>query len=295
MRNTLSMWPSSNFHEAASRPFELLLIAAILAWYVSSRPRRAADVALTIGMVIAALYSTRHIPLFAILCAPIVAEHIGSSLRRFRIPVGLATEDTENTERGSEKQNKEDELLASARRLKGSASASSSVFPVSSVANPKSSILGRLAAGVAAGVALLGLVRYEWRRLPALPAQRWMLYATQLDSFPHAAVEFLRRNPGSGNLFNDAAWGSYCLSRLAPAQKVFIDDRAELYAHNGALEEYPAILNASQPGWIDLLTLHDVDTVLVRPEAPMAGVLAQTPGWSLVYQDPQAVVLRKAP
>lgn len=71
---------SPDFHQTSLRPYEALLIAAISCWGVSTRPRRPADVFLVLGLIYASLYSTHYIPLFALVCAPIIAEHLGSAV-----------------------------------------------------------------------------------------------------------------------------------------------------------------------------------------------------------------------
>jgi hypothetical protein len=71
---------SPDFHQTSMRPYELLLIAAISCWGVSTRPRRLADVLLVLGLIYASLYTTLYVPLFALVSAPIIAEHLGSAV-----------------------------------------------------------------------------------------------------------------------------------------------------------------------------------------------------------------------
>src|SRR5205823_2841712 len=84
MVDGIEEWRSPDFRGFVSTPCEILVIGAILCWGLSSRPRRIADVILVLGLVKAALFSVRHIPIFAITCAPIVVEHLGSGLARLQ-------------------------------------------------------------------------------------------------------------------------------------------------------------------------------------------------------------------
>src|SRR2546429_554516 len=71
-----------NFPGGGSPPVTLFLKGAVGCWGVSPRARGPADVGLVLGLIHASLFSQRHGPSFAIVCAPIVAEHIGSSRLR---------------------------------------------------------------------------------------------------------------------------------------------------------------------------------------------------------------------
>jgi hypothetical protein len=243
MLDSIGEWLSPNFHLTWLRPFEILLIGGMLCWGVSMRPRRVADVVMVLGLVQASLYSTRHVPIFAIVCAPIVAEHVGSGVRsaqawlaeRLRMGTGL-----------------------------------------------------RLAAGGFALVGLLALVRLEWQRIPP---RDWFAYCAQLDQFPHQAVDWLKANPGRGNLLNEYNWGGYCLYRLYPDQKVFIDGRAEVYFGQG-FADYSQIVRL-QAGWGDLLDQWHVDTILVPPDANLARALTLVGGWNVAYQDEKSVIFRR--
>jgi len=236
---------SPDFHQAQLRTYEILLIAAITCWRMSSRPARGADVMLMLALVYASLYATRYLPIFVIGCAPIVAEHAGSGVMRMQAFL--------------------------CRRLPG--------------AN------GGAVRGLAAAsllLALLGGIGREWQRVP-----RGGLfdYCARTTAFPHAAVEYLKGSHVTGHLFVGYDWGGYCLSRRYPEQKVFIDNRLDLYAGR-AFEDYENI-SGMRPGWGDLLDEWQIDTILVRPRDGIASVLPHVGGWRVAYEDAQAKVFRR--
>src|SRR5262249_18497576 len=62
-----------NFHDHSTWPFLFMLVVALwsLSWGVELKPRKAMLLA---GWAFLSLYSARNIPLFVIVCAPIIGE-----------------------------------------------------------------------------------------------------------------------------------------------------------------------------------------------------------------------------
>jgi hypothetical protein len=96
-----------------------------------------------------------------------------------------------------------------------------------------------------------------------------------------------------GPVLNDFGWGGY-LMWTNPAQPVFIDGRADIYAWNGVMREYGrwAQLEVDPR---NLLDCYQIQTCLLRSSAPMAHVLPYLPGWRQVYADQLAVIYTRAP
>jgi hypothetical protein len=75
-------WISPDFQGPYARAYLGMILLALAAFALSSRPRRFADVVLTCGALHLSLVSNRHVPLFALAVTPIIAEHATDVLRR---------------------------------------------------------------------------------------------------------------------------------------------------------------------------------------------------------------------
>lgn len=115
--------------------------------------------------------------------------------------------------------------------------------------------------------------------------------ATQAPSIaaavPVTAAEWLELHAAEARIFNTYSWGGY-LSRRLPEAKVYIDGRSDIYGDE-LIQRYAATLNVSTDPSA-LLGDARINTVLVKPEAPIAGWLRGAAGWRQVYTDEQSVV-----
>ncbi len=111
----------------------------------------------------------------------------------------------------------------------------------------------------------------------------------EMQRFPTGAVAFLRAHPPDGPIFNHYDWGGYLIWKLYPATRVFIDGRADLYAQQ-LLDQF-ADTYQFKGDWQQPLNRWDVDTVLVPADSALATGLRNSPGWTVAYEDSQAVVL----
>ncbi len=106
--------------------------------------------------------------------------------------------------------------------------------------------------------------------------------------FPARAVDYLQSNGLSGPIFNSYSWGGYLIWRRAPGERVYIDGRADVYG-DAFMEAYSGAYQG-EPGWQALFDKYQIETVLVEPNAPIAGTLKHRVGWNQVYADSQAVI-----
>ena len=124
---------------------------------------------------------------------------------------------------------------------------------------------------------------------------------------PARAVAFLQANQVGERLFNDVKFGGYLAWTRAPAGRVFIDGRNEVY--HSLLDEVFASL-ASWERWEAMLERYDIDAAMLRrgqlqavqyaPEAPggpprremraFSAAYFQPVKWALVYWDDDALV-----
>ncbi|HWY22427.1 MAG TPA: hypothetical protein VNX26_14465 [Candidatus Acidoferrum sp.] len=107
--------------------------------------------------------------------------------------------------------------------------------------------------------------------------------------FPASAVAYLQTHSPSGRIFNHYDWGGYLIWRLYPSTPVFIDGRADLYGQP-LLDQF-AETYQFRGAWQQTLRSWNVDTVLVPADSALATGLRSCPGWTVSYEDAQAIVL----
>lgn len=106
------------------------------------------------------------------------------------------------------------------------------------------------------------------------------------QAYPVDAARWLGEHRSGERLLNEYYWGGY-LQWALPGFPVFIDGRADLYGDEFILE-WDTLVNAG-PGWQELLEKYSPDLVILQPDRLLVKALPES-GWSLLYQDAQAVV-----
>jgi hypothetical protein len=109
--------------------------------------------------------------------------------------------------------------------------------------------------------------------------------------FPVAAVEFLKREPISGNMFNNDEFGDYLIFAAWPSYRVFIDGRSDMYRER-FISSYFTIANA-QPGWRDELAKFDITWVIFDTGSPLTAALQGQNDWQPIYSDRIATIFVK--
>jgi hypothetical protein len=124
-----------------------------------------------------------------------------------------------------------------------------------------------------------------------------MLPQTQVDGeprtngspyYPLSALEWVRQNQPSANVFASYEWGGYFANGLYPAGHVFVDGRADMYGTK-VVQDYRSI-NAALNDWQKKLEDSGSTVVVVKPSSPLAGKLSYTAGWSTKLETPNEVV-----
>lgn len=111
----------------------------------------------------------------------------------------------------------------------------------------------------------------------------------ETQQFPASAVAFLATHAVPGPIFNHYDWGGYLVWRLYPSARVFIDGRADLYEKQ-LLDQF-ADTYQFKGDWQQPLQRWAIGTVLVPRDSALATGLRSDPGWTVSYEDAQAVVL----
>ena len=126
----------------------------------------------------------------------------------------------------------------------------------------------------------------------------WMMYLlangdTRLNvnfdakKFPAQTIPVLESRR-AGHVFTFDQWGDYLIYRLYPSTQVFVDGRSDFYGADFVLD-CGHIVNARYD-WNAQLSKFSVDAVLLKPDAPLATVLKQSPKWQVLFDDGHAIV-----
>ena len=104
---------------------------------------------------------------------------------------------------------------------------------------------------------------------------------------PKAAIDFVRQNGISGNVFNSYDFGGYLIFSGIPT---FIDGRVTPYTDD-FLRKYSEAVNLVdiEKAFL-LLDEYKVTWVILRPKEPLAKALAQSAEWDEAYSDKYSVV-----
>jgi len=76
MQGYIAEWFSPDFHQARFQPLALLILLALATLALSKLPADLTDMLLLLPFSYAALRSARHVPLFAVVAAPIIGKHL---------------------------------------------------------------------------------------------------------------------------------------------------------------------------------------------------------------------------
>jgi hypothetical protein len=256
-RRNVMEFQSFNFQSGQARYFEILLALGAAAAFRRLRRGRLAWPLLFAAWAHLALYSTRNVEIFALLAAVPAAALVSRGVRRaphMRLAPRLR------------------------RPFGGLASFTREWNAVDSAPRWH-------AVSVAAMLALAALI-YAPRPPPAFRA------AYDPKSFPVAAADQLEQAGLYGGVFTEDLWGGYLIYREYPRGRVFIDGRSDFYGAEFA-GKYIKAVNA-QTGWEGYLNRFGVRTVLLPPDAPLAGALKESSAWHLVYDDGVALIFRPA-
>jgi len=255
-RNIMEFQPL-NFQTGAARFLEILLVAGGAA--AIARLRRG-DITWPLLFVLwahLALYSARNVEIFALLVVPPTAEFL-SDVLRLAPTLRLAA------------------WLRRALGAAGSFTRDLNVFDHGP----------RWPAASAAAALVLAALIYA----PQPPKACRAVYDPK--TFPVAAAGQLEKAGLYGGVFSEDLWGGYLIYREYPRGHVFIDGRSDFYGPQFA-RKYIHAMHA-QAGWQDYLGRYGVQTVLLPPDAPLAGALRQSSAWRLVYDDGVAQIFRAA-
>ena len=245
-----------SFGHPASKYLEPLMLLSVAAACWNLYHRRFEYFVLLAGWLHLGLHVARNIPLFCIVCAPLVAEAIFCWLRDLQ-SVRTA------------------EFIKSFVRR----------FEESCVSFGDTDRLPRLHLFSAAAIVLMVAILYA-------PQPPTSFQATQDPKrFPVDAANLLVRD-GYDRIFTTDIWGGYLIYRMYPKATVFIDGRSDFYGATFELK-YLDVMTAKYD-WDQNLNKYGAQTVLVPADYALASALKENRRWRVVYDDKMAIVFRLA-
>lgn len=122
-----------------------------------------------------------------------------------------------------------------------------------------------------------------------------LLAKPDFDLAPHYPVPAMRAVENRGLLGRRLAttdyWGAYLIHAYWPRQRVFLDDRYDMYP-SAMFDDYYELLVA-KPTWQGVLDRWRIDVVVWPTDTALTQLLTVSPGWSRVYRDQQATVFAR--
>lgn len=246
--------PYSFQHPMAKYVEALVLLAGVAAVW-NAYHRRFVYPILLIVWAHAGLFSARHIPIFVIVAAPIVAV----TLTEFAAPLRNA-----------------DVARWLRRTARGLAGFNSEIGMIEAI--------GRVP--VVMALSVLMLAGLFWAR-----AGDKFQASFDPKKFPVKAAEKLRGTQLAAGVLSSDQWGDYLIYRHYPNVRVFIDGRSDFYGEKFA-EEYLDVVDAKW-NWGKPLEKYGVETVLLPVDTPVTSVLKQSSGWRVAYDDHIAIMFER--
>jgi hypothetical protein len=260
IQNNIQEWASPDFHSMAGLLVEAMVFL-LLAGLATGRVRaRTSEWLLAFALLYLALSSQRHVPLFVLAAAPLMAR-CGQAL------LSLASS-----------------MLPPADRR-----------PAVQAAirwTPAQRTAPTLALG-AINLALLIVVGAGMIAYRAVPNLRPATEAAAMRAaLPVQATEALQRLGRPLRVFNYYDYGGYLIWRLFPdGGRVFIDGRVEVYGS----EVFGRYLRVSYlaSGWQEVLLQSHPDAIVLPSGHPLVGILERDQEWTLLSQDGVATVFTR--
>jgi hypothetical protein len=256
-RRNIMEFQSLNFQGGQARYLEILLALGAAAAFVKLRRGSLTWPLLFAVWAHLALYSARNVEIFVLLAAVPAAEVVTEVLRK--LPGGNWAEWFRRWLAGLSGFTREWNAFDQGPRW-------------------------HVVSGAAA--VLLGVLLYAPQGAPACRA------AHDPAAFPVAAAAQLEKAGLYGGVFTEDLWGGYLIYREYPRGRVFIDGRSDFYGAEFAGGYIKAM--GAQGDWETYLRRYGVETVLLPPDAPLAGALKQSVKWHLIYDDGVARIFRSA-
>src|SRR5438034_4046029 len=258
IQNNIQEWASPDFHSMTGLLVEGIIFL-LLAGLATGRVRaRTSEWLLAFALLYLALSSQRHVPLFVLAAAPLMARCAQALL-------GLASS-----------------LLPAAARPAQSQVAALRWKPALPAGHTVTLGAINLALLIIVGT---GMIAYR-----AVPNLRPEAQAASIKAaLPVQAADALARTGRPLRVFNYYDYGGYLIWRLYPdGGRVFIDGRVEVYGPQ-IFSRYLRVSYLAS-GWQDVLAQAHPDAIVLPSAHPLTGILGQDSDFRLLSRDDVATV-----
>jgi hypothetical protein len=260
LMNHIDEFLSPNFHGVAQQCFVAILLITIVVLAAARAKPSLSRVLVLLFATYSGLYASRSLPVSSLLITLIVAPLGTHALAEARDNANLSI------------------------RLRGFLSRWLSF----------TSRVGRVELGFRAHIwpiaaVLLGLLMCAQVGKPG--SQRWMDAHFDAAHFPVQATGVIVQRGIDQPIFAPDSWGGYLIYRLYPQNKVFVDDRHDLYGED-FMREYLKTVRLT-PDWDVFLKEKKVNWALLPAESSLSNMLEETSRWRVAYQDRTAVLLER--
>lgn len=260
LMNHIDEFLSPNFHGVAQQCFVAILLVAVITLAFAGKKLALSQLLVLLFAAYSGLYASRSLPvsslLLTLIVAPLLTQAVRSAASNSDLSLWLQSWFSKWTSFG-------DRMETVEAHFRGHA------WPLLAV------IAGLL---VCAQQGRAG-------------AQQWMDAHFDASRFPVQAVDAIVQRNIREPIFAPDSWGGYLIYRLYPQNKVFVDDRHDLYGEQ-FLKDYLKTLRLT-PEWADFLNQRRVKWVLIPAESALANMLGLTQQWRVVYRDGTSVLFER--
>ena len=250
LQGRITEWLSPSFHALYFAPFELALLLLVVSLGCSLKKITITELGLILFWSHAALYSVRHIPIFAVIVPLVMAPQLAAfsdSIHSPSVPHRFYRDLSRRLERLNQ-------------------------------------VFDRHVLALLIVLSILGLT------IMPKPIGGIERLQVQFNSMrlPVKATVFIRDVGLSGNMFNPSEFGGYLIYSLFPDYKVFVDGRVDMYGES-FMKQY-ARLEDLKPDWREVLDRHQVNWIICHTYYKLATLLSATRDWKLIYSDETASI-----
>jgi len=260
LMNHIDEFLSPNFHGVAQQCFVAILLISIVALAMSRRKPSLAQGLVLLFATHSGLYASRSLPVSSLLLTLIVAPLLMQAVADARSDARLSSRLTLFLSQWHSLNARIGDMEFGFR---------GHLWPVAAV------LFGVLACG----------------QQGRIGSRRWMNAGFDPGRLPVQSAEVIVERGIREPVFCQDSWGGYLIYRLYPQNKVFVDDRHDLYGEEFLKDYLKAILVA--PEWDKFLSEKRVNWALLPAESSLANMLKETSKWGLVYRDKTSVLLER--
>jgi hypothetical protein len=260
LMNHIDEFLSPDFHGIAQQCFVLILLITIGALAASRKKPSLAQVFVLLFATHSGLYASRSLPvsslLLTLIVAPLLTQAVADARSDPRLSLRLR------------------EFLMRWHSLNAR------------IGNMELGFRGHLWPVAAVFLGVLACAQQG-----RIGSRQWMNAGFDPGRLPVRSAEVIVQRGIHDPIFCPDSWGGYLIYRLYPQNKVFVDDRHDLYGEEFLKDYLKAIRLA--PEWDKFLNEKHVNWALLPAESSLANMLEETSRWNVVHRDGTSELLER--